>query len=207
MLHFETVDLNTLELLKRIQNHSIFSGTRLVGGTALALQIGHRKSIDLDFFGRMDITPIELRQTLDAYGEVSLRNASGRIQRFMVCGVQVDFVDYDYPWLDEAVSFDGLRLASCSDIAAMKLSAITNRGTKKDFIDLAFLLERFSLSEMLDFYKRKFSDGASFPVLKSLVFFDDAEADPMPNMLHVVDWDSAKQRISEAVADLSAVTW
>ncbi len=207
MLYFETIDRNTLELLRRIQSHSAFSGTRLVGGTALALQIGHRKSIDLDFFGRMDITPIEFRQTLEAFGEVSLRNASGRIRQFLVCGVQVDFVDYAYPWLDQEISFDGLRLAACSDIAAMKLSAITNRGTKKDFIDMAFLLERFSLSEMLDFYKRKFSDGASFPVLKSLVFFDDAEEDPLPNMLHAVDWDSAKQRISEAVEALSTVTW
>lgn len=200
MLHFETVDINTLELLRQIQGHAAFSDVRLVGGTALALQMGHRKSIDLDFFGHMEIPPMELRHVLEAYGEVSLRNASGRIHRYMVRGVQVDFVDYTYPWLDQAVTFDGFRLASCSDIAAMKLSAITNRGTKKDFIDLAFLLERFSLREMLEFYQRKFSDGASFPVLKSLVFFDDAEEDPLPNMLGAFDWAAAKQRISDAVS-------
>jgi len=207
MLHLETIDINTLELLRQIQSHAAFSGTRLVGGTALALQMGHRKSIDLDFFGHLEIPPLELRQTLEAYGEVSLRNASGRIQRYMVGGVQVDFVDYAYPWLDQAVSLDGLRLASCSDIAAMKLSAITNRGTKKDFIDLAFLLERFSLREMLEFHNRKFADGASFPVLKSLVFFDDAEEDPLPNMLAAFDWPTAKQRISDAVSELSVLAW
>jgi len=203
MLHFETVDPEILELLKQIQCHPAFDQTRLVGGTALALQIGHRKSVDLDFFGQINVQPVALRQILESYGNVSLRSAGFRIQQFMVCGVQVDFVDYSYPWLEEPVCTGGIRLASLSDIAAMKLSAITNRGTKKDFIDLAFLLNHFTLGDMLGFYTRKFSDGAVFPVLKSLVFFDDAEDDPMPNMLHPFDWVAAKQRIVVAVSSES----
>jgi hypothetical protein len=86
----------------------------------------------------------------------------------------------------------------------MKLSAITNRGTKKDFVDLAFLLKHFALQDMLDFYAQKFSDGSAFTVLKSLVFFDDAEDDPMPNMLKPFDWTEAKRRITDAVLDVSA---
>jgi len=203
MLHFETVDPETLELLKQIQCHPAFDQTRLVGGTALALQIGHRKSVDLDFFGQINVQPVALRQILESYGNVSLRSAGFRIQQFMVCGVQVDFVEYSYPWLDDPVCTEGLRLASFRDIAAMKLAAITNRGTKKDFIDLAFLLNHFTLGDMLGFYTRKFSDGAVFPVLKSLVFFDDAEDDPMPNMLHPFDWVAAKQRIVVAVSSES----
>lgn len=206
MLHTETVHDETLKLLNQIQNNPQFAQTRLVGGTALALQIGHRRSIDLDFFGPFPVDSIECRQELETYGPVSLRNAGNRIQQYMVGGVRIDFVDYSYPWLDEAVLADGLRLASCRDIAAMKLSAITNRGTKKDFVDMAFLLERFSLADMLGFYESKFSDGAAFPVLKSLVFFDDAEEDPMPEMLVTLDWSSVKKRVEKAVAELGAAS-
>ena len=206
MLHFETISTGTLDLLRQIQNNPDFAGTRLVGGTALALQIGHRTSIDLDFFGHTDLEPIEIHQELKAYGSVSIRSSSRRIQRFVVNGVQMDLVEYDYPWLDAPIISEGLRLASCRDIAAMKLSAITNRGTRKDFVDLAFLLEHFSLPEMLGFYASKFAGGSRFTVLKSLVFFDDAEEDPMPNMRIPFDWDAAKRRIAKAVADLDAIT-
>jgi hypothetical protein len=203
MLYFETIDPNTLDLLRQIQSNPFFADTRLVGGTALALQIGHRKSIDLDFFGNMELLPIELQQELRTYGSVSIRSTSSRIQSLKVRDVQVDVVRYDYPWLEEPVTAEGLKLASCRDIAAMKLSAITNRGTKKDFVDVAFLLERFTLPDMLEWYSQKFSDGSCFPVLKSLVFFDDAEDDPTPNMLVAFDWTAAKQRISEAVSTVS----
>jgi hypothetical protein len=199
MLHTATVDANTLDFLKLIQANPHFSDTRLVGGTALALQIGHRKSIDLDIFGKINLEPLELTQELQAYGPISMRSASQRIQRLTIRGIQLDIVQYDYPWLDNPVATDGVRLASIRDIAAMKLAAITNRGTKKDFIDLAFLLDRFDLAQMLDLYKRKFKDGECFMVLKSLVFFDDAENDPMPYMLHPIDWEEARQKIVDAV--------
>ncbi len=205
MLHLETIDTGTLDLLRQLQVNPNLAETRLVGGTALALQIGHRKSIALDFFGHIHLEPVELHQELLSYGSVSIRSSSQRIHRFVVGGVQMDIVEYDYPWLDEPVVSGGVRLASCRDIAAMKLSAITNRGTRKDFVDLAFLLERYSLQDMLDFYVRKFKDGSLFSVLKSLVFFDDAEDDPMPNMLNPFDWDGAKLSIADAVAGLCSV--
>ena len=200
MLYTDVLTPVALELLKGIQQNPMFADTRLVGGTALALQIGHRTSIDLDFFGHVDLLPDDLHLELQTYGPVSRRGANRRMQGYMVAEVQVDFVDYPYAWLAPAVEDDGLRLAACRDIAAMKLSAITNRGSKKDFIDLLFLLEMFTLREMLDFYKAKFVDGGLFPVVKSLVFFDDAEEDPMPEMLKRCDWHEAKRRIVEAVA-------
>lgn len=203
MLHLEVVTPVALDLLRGVQQDPVFAQTRLVGGTALALQIGHRRSIDLDIFGHLDLSPFEVEQELRVYGATSVRNRSKRIQGYMVSGVQVDLVEYDYPWLDAPIMGEGLRLASCRDIAAMKLAAITNRGTKKDFVDLRFLLETFELAEMLDFYARKFADGALFPVLKNLVFFDDADEDPMPNMLKACDWQAAKQRIADAVSVLS----
>ena len=203
MLRYETVESDTLELLRWIQRNPVFGGTRLVGGTALALQLGHRKSVDLDFFGEVRVEALELEQTLREFGPVSLSSSSRMIHVYSVCGIKVDIVAYAYPWLDDPVAYDGLLLASHRDIAAMKLSAITNRGTKKDFVDLAFLLEQYSLDEMLALYKRKYADASLFPVLKSLTYFDDADDDPMPNMLKPCDWSAAKQKIVCAVSGVS----
>ncbi len=87
------------------------------------------------------------------------------------------------------------------DIAAMKLAAITGRGTKKDFIDLAFLLQEFSLQQMLDFYAQKYPDGAEFLVLKSLGYFADADIEPMPVMLRDWDWNQVKETIKMNLDD------
>ncbi len=203
MLYLETIEPETLDLLRQIESNEIFSEMRLVGGTALALQIGHRKSIDLDFFGYIRDKEIDFYQELSVYGPVSTRSIGKHIRCFTVNNIQVDFVEYKYPWLDDVVCAEEVRLASCRDIAAMKLSAITNRGTKKDFIDLAFLLEIYSLSDMITFYMEKYSDGNYFHVLKSLVFFNDAEDDPMPVMLKSLSWEFAKDMIIRAVTDFT----
>lgn len=203
MLHCNVLTSVALDLLRSIQSNPHFSEVRLVGGTALALQIGHRRSIDLDFFGPIALPAPDLELELRTYGNVSRRRAGRRIQGFMVNGVQIDFVDYPYPWLALPLTKEGVRLATCPDIAAMKLAAITNRGSRKDFVDFFFLLARFSLPEMLEFYREKFADGALLPVLKSLVYFDDAEEDPMPEMLRACTWPEVKQRIAEAVAGMA----
>ena len=95
-----------------------------------------------------------------------------------------------------------MRLAAINDIAAMKLAAITNRGTKKDFVDLFFLLKRYSLKELIDLYTDKYPDGQLFFVLKSLVYFEDAEEQPMPKMLADVEWSNVKKKITESVQSL-----
>ena len=77
----------------------------------------------------------------------------------------------------------------------MKLAAVTGRGTKKDYIDIYFLFDEFSLEEMLRFYRQKFPDGSEFMVLKSLVYFEDAEQENLPVMLREVNWESVKAKI------------
>lgn len=101
------------------------------------------------------------------------------------------------------IEADGVRLASLNDIAAMKVSAIVNRGTKKDFIDLYTLLQSFTLDDILDMYSRKYSDGSLFIVMKSLTYFDDAETDPMPNVLNDTTWKIAKDSIRTVVRNSS----
>ena len=202
MLHLETISPDTLTLLKKIQSLDEFNNTRLVGGTALALQLGHRKSIDLDFFGNFETSLEELTTILSEFSTVTPVSSS-RMTRFLVVdGVKVDIVSYPYGWIDNPVSAEGVVLAGIKDIAAMKLSAITNRGTKNDFIDYYYLLKRYSLKELIELYRQKYSDAQLFTSIKSLSYFDDAESDPMPDMIVPVDWDEVKSTIRNEVAKL-----
>lgn len=197
MLHLETVEPDTLELLRRLQSLPVLSETRLVGGTALALQMGHRCSVDLDFFGCWGES--NLLPDLECCGAVVRTGGTSRLQFYEINQIKVDFVTYAYTWLKEVTLVDGLRLAQLEDIAAMKLEAITNRGSKKDFIDVAFLLNLFSLRDMLDMYQKKYPTGLKLLVMRSLVYFDDAETTDMPVMLTSLSWDEAKERICDAV--------
>ena len=202
MLHLETIEPNTLELLRRLQSLSIFEHSRLVGGTALALQLGHRKSIDLDMFGTIDASPEDIQEACKEVGELEISKTSKNINIYWVDGIKVDCVNYPYEWLDDCLVIDGVRLASVNDIAAMKISAIINRGTKKDFIDIHFLLQKMSLNHILDLYDQKYPDGSRFIAIKSLTYFEDAEADPMPFMFNDITWDKVKSSIIAEVRKL-----
>lgn len=203
MLHYETIIPETQSLLEKLSALPVLEDARLVGGTALALQLGHRTSVDLDFFGRINADSEELRDILREVGRVEVASVSKNINIFWVNGIKVDMVNYPYPWLDLPIEEDGVRLASLRDIAAMKVSAIVNRGTKKDFIDLYTLLRFFKLDDILDIYSRKYSDGSLFIVLKSLTYFDDAETDPMPNVLNDTTWETVKDSIRTVVRNAS----
>jgi hypothetical protein len=200
MLYLETVESSTLELLKKLQRLPVLEQTRLVGGTALALQLGHRKSIDLDFFGTVDCEAEYLRESIAGMASLTILKESPHIHIYIVDGIKVDIVNYKYPWLDDVVLEQGLRLASVSDIAAMKITAIIGRGTKKDFIDIAFLLHHFSLEEILHFYAAKYNDSSVFMAMKSLAYFDDAEADPMPDMFVNQSWQQVKAYILSKIS-------
>lgn len=200
MLYLETVESSTLELLKKLQRLPVLEQTRLVGGTALALQLGHRKSIDLDFFGTVDCEAEYLRESIAGIASLTILKESPHIHIYIVDGIKVDIVNYKYPWLDDVVLEQGLRLASVSDIAAMKITAIIGRGTKKDFIDTAFLLHHFSLEEILHFYAAKYNDSSVFMAMKSLAYFDDAEADPMPDMFVNQSWQQVKAYILSKIS-------
>jgi hypothetical protein len=195
MLHLETIEPRTLDLLAKLQNLAIFSDLRLVGGTALALQIGHRKSVDLDLFGTLTADEFEISNRLAKIGSVTILRKSENINIFLIEGIKVDIVNYPYKWLAKPLVKSNLVIADMKDIAAMKLAAITGRGTKKDFIDLFFLLKYYNLKELLDFYTQKYDDGSAFLVLKSLSYFEDAESDETPMMLKSHNWESIKEFI------------
>ena len=184
MLHYETIEPATLELLKRLQEITLLSKTRLVGGTSLALQIGHRKSIDIDLFGEVDCEQYELVDSLSEIGKLTIIKESRNIHVYQLDGVKVDIVNYKYPWIKPMIVEDELRLADIRDIAAMKITAIIGRGTKKDFIDLAFLLDIFPLDIILSCYEKKYPEASRFMAMKSLVYFDDADKLQIKTNIH-----------------------
>ena len=166
MLHLSTVDAATLELLKSLMLIDEFSNLRLVGGTALALQLGHRKSIDLDLFGEVNFETIDKHEVFKHFRKVVALSTSKNINIYSINDVKVDFVNYSYPWLQDHLVFDRIRLAGIEDIAAMKIAAITGRGSRKDFVDIYFLLQNHSLGEMLGFYKKKYFINSSLIGIK-----------------------------------------
>ena len=200
MLSLQTINPDTLELLRKLMQLPLLGEMRLVGGTALALQYGHRRSVDLDFFGNTTEDIDELTEALHDSVECVVRgNCSKRIKTYMLNGVKVDIVNYDYPWIGDFVDEEGLRLASPQDIAAMKVNAVMGRGTKKDFIDVYFLLRHFSFAELIKLYLKKYADGSEYRALLSMTYFGDADPQPMPYMYENVDWEAVKERIRQEV--------
>lgn len=200
MLSLQTVDPDTLELLKRFFANPELKDVRLVGGTALALQYGHRKSVDLDFFGVLPKDKELLIDIARTLGDIQVINQTRMILQLIVNQVKVDFVDYSrYLWIDEPINGDGFVLASDCDIAAMKVNAIIGRGTRKDFIDLYVLLQHYSLKEIMNFYRQKYPEFSEYRALLSMTYFEDAEMQDMPQMFIDTSWEDMKKTIVEAV--------
>ena len=169
----------------------------------MALQYGHRMSVDLDFFWRINSDETDLKEQLKEVGRLSVIKESRNINVFLIDGIKVDFVNYPYLWIDEAVQKYPIVLASPQDIAAMKINAIEGRGTKKDFIDLYFLLKHYSLQDLLNFYTQKYPEYSLFRALMSLTYFEDAENQFMPKMFVDVEWHEIKTCIRKEVAKIS----
>ena len=201
MLHLQTILPDTLELLKRLSAQPEMQGMRLVGGTSLALQYGHRQSVDLDFFGQLTVSQDDILSMMERMGSYRLRNRTSSILQLIVDGVMVDIMDYSrYPWIDDPVCHEGVTLASPKDIAAMKINAIKGRGSRKDFIDIYLLLQHYSMDDLLAFYSQKYPNYSIFRALLSLTYFDDAESEAMPIMFIPDTWDDIKAHISATVS-------
>jgi len=202
MLQTQTIDPSTLSLLRKLLATPPMGNYSLAGGTALALQIGHRISVDLDFFGNSKTSLEEIKMAIYEQGDSKLLSQSKAILTLSVNDVKVDIVNYPYPRIENDLIVEDIRMHSLEDISAMKLAAICNRGRKRDFFDLYFLLKKFTLREMLQFHNSKFSDGSEFLVLKSLVYFTDAEEDEMPILLSKTSWKEVQSKIVNAVEKL-----
>lgn len=203
MLQTQTVVPELLELLKNIMTNQTFEAFNLVGGTSLALQMGHRNSIDIDLFGEQKIETDLFLDNLKNFGSVEIKSQSKNIFITTINGIKVDFVNYKYPLLEPFIFSNQIRLVSKKDIAAMKLNAIVGRGSKKDFIDLFFLMQEYSLPDMMGFFIQKYNEGSLFLLNKSLTYFEEADMQPNPIVYDKhFNWDKCKQKILDEALKL-----
>lgn len=199
MLHLKTVHNTTFKLLNALVSQDEIGMFSLAGETALALQVGHRISVDLDFFTQNEFNANDLFEHLrDCYNVTGCSQSVNSLSLFVKIegeDIKVDFIRHHYPLLQPIRVIDKVRLFSLEDIAAMKLNAIANRGAKKDFFDIQALLNQFSLQDLLGFFEAKYEQLNSFTVIKSLTYFNDADLDPEPMSLVEVEWDDIKEKL------------
>lgn len=205
--HAEVLGARQEKVLRRIGPLMSRWHFYLAGGTAIALHLGHRHSVDLDWFTAEGIAdPLRLAGDLEEEG---IPFATSQIARGalhgMVSGVRISLLGYRYPLLKPLVPWPayGCSLSSLDDLACMKLSALAQRGAKKDFADLYALgLNHCSLEEMLQLYQKKFSIQDIGHLLYSLAYFDDADRERLPRMRWDTDWGAIKETIREWVKEM-----
>ena len=189
---------NDHRVLKALPD-SIIEDFYLAGGTGLALQIGHRYSNDFDFFSERDFNNEFLKSSLRGIGKFDLfQDAKGTLEG-AVENTRISFFQYKYPLVEEWMSYEDVHLASIEDIALMKLSALSSRGSRKDFIDLYCMKDKFTWETFVHRFEIKYKDSGYniYHMIKSMAYFNDAEDEPMPKMIWPCDWNEVKRYFSE----------
>jgi len=191
----------TFKLIQQLQALPELREFYLVGGTALALQLGHRNSIDIDLFTKNDFTPESLLKFLEPAFSIQPSFATKNTLLSIINSIKVDFICHAYPLVLPPITEEGITFLSLQDIAAMKLNAISNSGKRlKDFIDVYFLLEHFSLKEMIEFYTIKYPRFNPLIALKAINYFEDIDPaiDP-PKLRAKLPLSEIKKRIQDSV--------
>ena len=200
--HWETISPTIRELLVWIGKQTFAARFYLAGGTALALQMGHRRSVDLDFFSETDEVHDRARQELmhsfSAHHAQVIENVDGDLL-LLVNGLHVGFYSYGYPLLEPALMVENVALASLLDIGLMKLEAVIGRGSRKDFYDLYILSRQIPLPDMLSAGERKYAQVRDFPLMaiEGLLQFDNADRDRQPEMLTDLPWEQVRRYFEE----------
>lgn len=187
---------NTKAVLATLEKSEIIQKAYLAGGTALALQLGHRISYDLDFFTQEEFDEQMLLPEIKKISNFQLEKIAWRTILGKFKDVKFSMFYYKYPLLYAAKKFGMVNVTDVRDIAAMKIAAIASRGTKRDFVDLYFICkENISLPDAIQLYDKKYENLATtkIHIMKSLVYFEDAESDEMPKMLKKAKWEDIKK--------------
>jgi len=189
------------------KNHILPKKTYLAGGSALALQFGHRISIDFDFFTLSDFKSQDIVKKLEKIGKFIFQESAEKNTLLGLFGnVKFSLFKYDYPLVTSPIDYLGIEIASPEDIAAMKLAAIMDRGTTKDFIDVYFLIKKgITLEQSFDYYNKKYKSLANniYSIIKSLSYFDDADLKEMPEMIEKIEWEEVKEFFRKEVLKLA----
>jgi len=208
MLYRELLTPACQRALEILRGQPFLADFYLAGGTALALQIGHRVSTDLDWFTfQRELTFPEregIRHALAATGEFEVASEQDGMMFTRLCGAEVSFLHQHHPLLQPVVEMEGFRLASPTDIGLMKLAAVNSRGTRRDFVDLFCLREIVSLDQLLELVAVKYADRPDFLAIavRALAYFADAESQPMPRIRWSVKWEEVRR-----YCETAAVRW
>lgn len=202
----KTLSQNAAAALALLGKYGVLKDAYLAGGTACALQLGHRVSLDLDFFTEKEFpTEIVLKQLEQLSGfkldETAKWTILGSFPK-----VKFSYFYYPYPIIKKTSLFSEINIASLEDIAAMKIAAICDRGTKRDFIDLYFLIKkRFPLEKILRFYDQKYNKLSNniYHIIRSLSYFTDADSQDSPKMLIPVSWEEVKKFSQNQILELT----
>ena len=192
--HPQVLPEGWLEAASQLDSSGVTAGFYLAGGTGLALEFGHRVSVDLDLFTEDHFQPHAIRDRLrEAPALRTIQMAPDSLD-LEIFGVKISFLRYPYPRLFPTRRFMALEVADPRDIACMKLDAVASRGSRRDFIDLYFLLREYKLPELLELFDAKYAAASPNRVhmAKALTYFADAEDEPPPHMLATADWDRVK---------------
>lgn len=195
-MHLKVLQKRARRLLEPLAEALRQSHFVLAGGTGLALQYGHRISVDFDFFSTADFSTAELLSTLSTVGKIQILTQDKHTLTLLLDGVKISFFRYWDKFLFPCLNSKFFPLVTPADIALMKLVAIANRGARKDFIDLYFILKKdISLEELLNLLDKKFPRQRHhhMHILKSLNYFEDAEKEPLPRLLLPCRWEEVKK--------------
>jgi predicted nucleotidyltransferase component of viral defense system len=204
MLQTKAVATTTLGLLRRINGIEGFEHFCLVGGTNLALRYGHRISVDLDFFSKEKFEGNHLVSAIEKnFRHFELLFQKNQTLIFDIEGIRVDFVRYPFNWLNPFEDIEGIRFAQVEDIIPMKIQGIDNRKSKKDFWDIACLLDHFTMEEMFRIMHKKFPFIDPGHLIHSFTHFEEAELQPDPVALNDLTWEMIKERVTYAALDFS----
>ncbi len=205
-IHTEVIPASSVPVLDSLVQSGLLSNFYLAGGTGLALMLGHRRSVDFDFFTDKNFSEESLLQGFSLMGNLSVRAKAPETLHLEVGGVKISFLGYKYPLLfplNELELSNGIsvKVADIRDIGCMKISSISSRGSRRDFIDLYAIAESYPLSELLRLFDQKYSRTPynRMHILKSLVYFSDAENEPMPDMLLPMSWNKVKEYFLDEV--------
>ena len=200
MLYTQTVAEPTLDLLRRLLAVPELSNFGLVGGTNLSLRLGHRISVDLDLFTPEPFDLLSVQQAVSKrFSQARELNARKQTLLYVIEGIKIDILLHEYAYLQPVDVIDGLRLASLPDVIGMKLGAVAGRGAKKDFWDVNALLKQYTIADMIGFYAKKYPNSDAGQVVRSLVYFDDADAQEDPYDLQNVTWPQVKKHVTNQV--------
>ncbi len=206
--HLEAVTPACQQALDFLREQEFIRHFYLAGGTALALQMRHRISTDLDWFtSERTLRAAErddIRHALEKSGQLEIRSEQDGMIYTQLFGAEASFIYQHHPLLEPIVDFNGIPLASPTDIGLMKLAAINSRGTRRDFVDIYCLREIVSLDRLLELAEVKYADRPSFLSIaaRALAYFEDAEPQPMPETLTPVEWSEVKRYCEDAAVRL-----